>query len=239
VTFSELTARRVSPFHHKQESLGAKFKVNKFGWARAEQYTDPQGERDAAEKAVGIGDLSQLTKLSLNGLGVRNLISGRYSSAAQDTKGRVLTKGRALYVDTWCAMFSLDEGLLICDESLKEGIIKELTLGRTANFTIVDVSSVYAGLAFLGPNGRALLRRLTELNVNPEDFPDLSVTHTPIRQVPTIILRKDRGSVLAYELYFERAYAEYVWDAVFNSGKELGVVPVGSSAMKLLGFELR
>lgn len=232
----ETIAKRLSPFHHKQAALGAKFTVDNFGWARAEEYTDPVSERKAVETGVGVGDLSYLTKLGLNGLGLRHLVSDRYGSAAGNMKGRVLLGGRGIYENTWCAMFSPDEGMLVCDELHKEVIIKELTAGRTANFTIVDVSSVFAACAFLGPNGRALLRKLTELNVNPEDFPNLSVTHTPIRHVPTIVLRKDLGSRLAYQLYFERAYAEYVWDVVFSSGKGLGVAPVGSSAVKLLGL---
>ena len=229
-------AKRVSPFHHKQESLGAHFTVDKFEWARAEQFTHPAIEKNAAEQGVGLADLSHLTKLSLNGLGLKRLISRRYNPSNVDLKGHVLTGGRGPYESAWCAMFSLDEGMLVCNESLKEVIIKELTEGRTGNFTIVDVSSVFGGCCLIGPKGRALIRRLTELNVNPDAFPNLCVTHTPIRHVPTILLRKDLGSILAYELYFERAYAEYVWDAVFNSGKELGIAPVGSSAMKLLGM---
>jgi glycine cleavage system aminomethyltransferase T len=232
----EPVAKRLSPFHHKQESLGAHFTIDNFEWARAEQFTHSAIEKNAAEQGVGFADLSHLTKLSLNGLGLKRLISERYNPSTADLRGRVLTGGRGPYESAWCAMLSLDEGMLVCNESLKEVIIKELTEGRAGNFTIVDASSVFAGCCLLGPKGRALIRKLTELNVNPEAFPNLRVTHTPIRHVPTILLRKDLGSILAYELYFERAYAEYVWDAIFNSGKELGITPAGSSAMKLLGM---
>jgi heterotetrameric sarcosine oxidase gamma subunit len=233
---SQVEAKRLSPFHHKQVSLAAKFTVDDFGWARAEQFTDPASEKLAVEQSVGFADLSHLTKLGLNGSGLSRLVSERYSPAISEVRGTVLTHGRGMYESTLCAMFSVDEGMLVCNESLKDGIIKELTAGRTGHFTIVDVSSVFAACYVSGPNSRALLRRLTELNVNPDDFPDLSVTHTPVRHVPTIILRKDLGKIIAYQLYFERAYAEYVWDVLFNSGKDLGVVPVGSSAMRLLGL---
>lgn len=230
------TAKRLSPFHHKQASLGAKFTVDEFGWARAEQFTNAANEKKAAEQGVGIADLSHLTKLSLNGLDLSQVISERYGPSTGDVRGQVLTSGRRVLKDTWCARFGIDEGILICNESLKEEVIKELTANNASHFTTVDVSSVFAGCCFLGPSGRALLRKLTELNVNPEDFPNLSVTHTPIRHVPTIILRNDLGSMLAYQLYFERAYAEYFWDVVFTSGKELGIAPIGSSTMKLLGL---
>lgn len=234
---SQVVTKRLSPFHHKQAALGAQFTVDDFGWARAEKYTDPASERTAVEKGVGIADLSYLTKLALNGLGLKQLISERYRPTKADLRGVVLEGGRGVYENAWCAMFRIDEGMLVCNESLKEKIIKELTAGKTGHFTIVDVSSVFAGCCLLGLNGRALLRKLTDLNVNAEEFPNLYVTHTPIRHVPTILLRKDMGATVAYQLYFERAYAEYVWDVVFNSGKELGVAPLGSGvAMKLLGL---
>jgi glycine cleavage system aminomethyltransferase T len=56
--------------------------------------------------------------------------------------------------------------------------------------------------------------------------------------VPSIVLRFDLGNVLGYQVYFERAYSEYVWDVVFGAGSELGIVPVGFSAMKLLGWSM-
>ena len=233
---SQTDARRLSPFHHKQASLNAQFTVDQFGWARAEKYTEPATEKAGVDQGVGVADLSHMTKLKLNGRGLRQLISERYKSATPNMKGRVLVDGRGIYANVSCAMFSVDEGMLVCNEPLKDRIIKELTGGKTGHFTIVDVSSVFAACSLIGPNGRTLLRRLTELNVNPEAFPNLSVTHTPIRHVPTILIRNDNGSTLAYQMYVERAYAEYVWDAIFDSGKELGVVPVGSLAMRLMGF---
>jgi len=233
---SQANAKRLSPFHHKEASLGAQFTVGDFGWAIAEKYTDPVKEKKAAEEGVGIADLSHLTKLGLNGLGLKQLISERYNPATAEIRGKVLTGGRGIYENAWCAMFSADEAMLVCNESFKEKIIKEMTSGKTGHFTIVDVSSVFAGCCLSGPNGTGLLRRLTELNVNPEDFPNLSVTRTPIRHVPTILMRNDLGPTLAYQLYFERAYAEYMWDTIFSSGKGLGVAPVGNLALKLLGL---
>ena len=229
-------AKRLSPFHHKQASVGAQFIVDTYGWARVEQYADPPSETYAIDRGVGLVDLSHLAKLALNGPGLKQLTTGRYVLASSDLKGVVLGRGRGLYDGTWCAIFSPEEGMLFGDEVLKEKIVKELAEGRTGHFTVVDVSSVFAGCCFLGPNSRALLRRLTELNVNPEEFPTLSVTHTPIRHVPAILLRNDLGQTLAYQLYFERAYAEYIWDAVFDSGKSLGVAPVGRLAVKAFGL---
>ena len=238
MTRQQITAKRLSPLHHKQGSLEARFTVNEFGWAIAEQFIDPVKEKEAAERRVGIADLSHLPKLSLNGSALTHAISELYGSGVE-LKAQLLTNGRGLVKDAWCAVFSMDEAMLVFNESVKEDVVKELSAIPRTHFTVADVSSVLAGCYMIGRNSRRLLQKLTELNVNGEEFPNLSVTRTPIRHVPTITVRNDIGILLAYQLYFERAYAEFVWDVIFSAGKELGVAPVGSSAMRLLGLNLR
>ena len=228
-------AQRLSPFHHKQSSLGAKFSSDEFGWVLAEKFVESDKEKEATERGVGLADLSHLAKLKLNGRGLTAVISQRFHTSGNYSKGQLLIEGNGLYKNTLCAALSMDEAMLILRESLKEQVIKDLTMDEPARLTLVDISSTLAGFGIIGPNGRALLRKLTELNVNAEDFPNLSVTHTPIRHVPTIILRSDTGSLLAYQLYFERAYAEFMWDVALSAGKELGLVPLGSSTSKSLG----
>jgi len=238
ITQPQSTAKRLSPFHHKQASLTARFAVNEFGWATAEQFIDPVKEKEAAERKIGITDLSHLTKLTLNGPGITQAISELYGSGV-DLKPRMLPSGRGQYKDAWCAIFSKDEAMLILNEALKEQVMKELSAIQAGRFTFTDVSSVLAGCYVIGRSSRGLLRKLTELNVNAGEFTNLSVTHTPIRHVPTILLRNDIGILLAYQLYFERTYAEFVWDIIFEAGKEMEATPVGTSAMKLLGLNLR
>lgn len=231
----QTVAKRLSPFHHKQAAMGAKFTRHDFEWLRAEEFVDSGKEREAAERGVGVGDLSHVTKLKLNGHGWRQIVSRRFGTLKNT--GQMLINGNGLFKNALCALLSSDEAMLIFGEELKEQVLKDLA-GEPADFTLVDVSSVLAGCCIIGPSGRDALRKLTELNVNPQDFPNLSVTHTPIRHVPAIILRNDVGTLPAYQLYFERAYAEFVWDVVFSAGKELDAIPVGSSAMRLLGLSL-
>jgi glycine cleavage system aminomethyltransferase T len=229
------TGGRLSPFYHKQLSLGARFTVEETGWLRAEQFTNPTEEKEATERSVGLADLSHLAKLNLNQRHVAEFVEELYGSNG-DIRGRVLAGGPGPLSDAWCMVLAKDEAMLVCIESAKEHVIKHLNASQASHIMIVDVSSVFAGCYFIGPNSRRLLRKLTELNVNAEEFHNLTVTHTPIRHVPTILLRTDVGSLLAYQLYFERAYAEFLWDAIFTAGKELDATPVGSSAMKLLGL---
>jgi glycine cleavage system aminomethyltransferase T len=39
-----------------------------------------------------------------------------------------------------------------------------------------------------------------------------------------------------YHIYFERAFGEYMWNIIFHAGREFDIIPVGSSAVELLGW---
>jgi len=59
------------------------------------------------------------------------------------------------------------------------------------------------------------------------------VAQTGVAQVHTTLLRHDLGDVPAFELYFERPYAEYVWNSLIDAGGEYGIVPFGWGARGL------
>jgi len=228
---------RLSPFHHKQTSSGAQFAQDEFGWVLAERFTNPAKEKEAAQRTVGIADISHVTKLSIKSRDVTGIISGLYNPANRTTVGTVLTNGTTPLENAICALLCKDEALLITSPSRKEAASKHLQLNNPGSFTLTDVASVLAGLYVVGPKGRQLLQKLTELNVNAENFPNLTVTHSPLRHVPSVILRFDLGETAGYQIYFERAYSEYMWDAMFSAGKEFDIIPVGSSCLEILGWK--
>jgi len=215
--------KRSCPFHHKQASVGAKFVQDQFEWELAERFTDPAKEKEEVERNLGVGDISHVVKLSLQNPDIRQVISHLYHRGERETRGTELTDGA---------------GPLKGVPSHQEPVYKLLGAYEPTHLNPIDVSSVLAGTYILGSKSRALLSKITDLNVNAENFPNLTATHSSIRHVPSIVLRFDLGNVLGYQVYFERAYSEYIWDVVFGAGSELGIVPVGFSAMKLLGWSM-
>ncbi len=230
--------KRSSPFHYKQASVGARFLQDQFGWELAERFTDPAKEKEEVERNLGVGDISHLVKFSLQNPDIRQVISHLYHRGERETRGTELTDGPGPLKGVLCAVLCKDEALLIMGPSHKEPVYKLLGAYEPTHLNPIDVSSVLAGTYILGPRSRALLSKLTDLNVNAENFPNLTATHSAIRHVPSIVLRFDLGNVLGYQVYFERAYSEYIWDVVYGAGSELGIVPVGFSAMKLLGWSM-
>ncbi len=228
----ETIPHRLSPFYYKEVFPGAKFTQDRFGWIRAERFTDPREEQKIAERGVGLADVSHLLKLSVKSDDVPEIVSGLYGGKGQAlVNGSVLTDGPGELKEVLCAVLFRDEAMFVMKPSSKEAFDK---LVNSAH--LIDMTSVLAGACIVGEKSRQVLRKLTELNVDPEDFPNLRVTHSPLRQVPSILIRFDLEGVQGYQIYFERAYSEYMRDVIFGAGREYGITPVGSAAMELLGW---
>jgi glycine cleavage system aminomethyltransferase T len=46
-----------------------------------------------------------------------------------------------------------------------------------------------------------------------------------------MIIRRDRGGALTFDLFADCSYAGYLWDAILDAGREFGMRPVGWEAM--------
>jgi glycine cleavage system aminomethyltransferase T len=232
--------RRLSPFSTKEAFLGAKFTQDEFGWVRVERFTDPGEEKRTAERGVGVGDISHLIKLSVKSDDVPGIVSGLYQKKKQAVvNGTVVTDGPGELKEVLCAVLCKDKAMFVMNPSSKEAFDKLIEIGGLQHFIVTDVTSVFAGAWIIGEKSKQVLWKLTELNVNPEDFPNFRVTHCPLRHVPSIVMRIDIHGVPGYQIYFERAYSEYMWDVILGAGRECGITPLGSAAMELLGWRLR
>jgi glycine cleavage system aminomethyltransferase T len=227
--------QRRSSLYHKQTSLGAKFVEDKEGWLRVERFTDPETESKGALNGIAIADISHVVKLSLKDERVLASISGWSPSNEPPVPGAAL-RPIQLPEDALCVPVASDEALLLVRPSAAtpETISSLLNFDR-GGFSVTDITSVLAGLYVLGPGSRALLSKLTEVNVNPDSLPNLASKQVGIRNVHCLILRSDLA-VPGYQLYFDRSYGEYFWDAVSSAGKSSGLTFLGLSALKLLGW---
>lgn len=99
-----------------------------------------------------------------------------------------------------------------------------------ANVGICDLSHIHAPLSpyarFLiaGPHTRALLSKLTSLNL------DLTPAYGTVAHVRGMVLRHELG----FLVMVPRDYAESVWEAVLDAGEEFNVTPFGLEAHRRL-----
>jgi aminomethyltransferase len=89
-----------------------------------------------------------------------------------------------------------------------------------------------------GPKSLATLKKITDVDLSAIEYYHFKRGRLAGEEM--IISRTGYTGELGFELYFrwDEAAAKKVWDAVFNAGKEFGIVPIGLGARDTLRLEM-
>jgi len=112
-----------------------------------------------------------------------------------------------------------------------------LVLGEpTINVPVgaTDITSVYADLFLAGPSGSSTLGKLTSLNVSESRLSHRACAQGSVAHVHAIVLREDIKAIPGFHILVSREYAEDVWEAVLNAGREFCLQPFGFEALRRL-----
>ncbi len=102
------------------------------------------------------------------------------------------------------------------------------------HITVEDVTSAYACLGLWGPKAREILQPLT---TTPLDFGYMRSRELAIGNVPCLALRVTYVGELGWELYCPMEFGLALWDAIWEPGRELGLVAGGYKAIDSLRLE--
>lgn len=100
-----------------------------------------------------------------------------------------------------------------------------------------DRSDEFSLLAIQGPQSRALLQKITPVNL--ENLAYYHVTEGEVADVPAVIARTGYTGELGYEVMVANAYAVRLWEAIFAAGKPFQVEPIGLGARDTLRLEMK
>ena len=99
---------------------------------------------------------------------------------------------------------------------------------------VEDVTSSFACLGLWGPSARDVLRPLT---TDPLDFSYMRARELAVGNVPCLALRVTYVGELGWELYCPSEFGLALWDAVWDAGREHGLVAGGYKAIDSLRLE--
>ena len=102
---------------------------------------------------------------------------------------------------------------------------------------MTDVTSGTTLLTVQGPASRELISRLTDADLSNEAFPYLSARQVHVGYAPVLAMRVTYVGELGWELHVPTEYAAGVYDDLMSAGADLGIRPVGLSAMSSLRLE--
>jgi glycine cleavage system aminomethyltransferase T len=89
---------------------------------------------------------------------------------------------------------------------------------------IHEPSSPYARFLIAGPNTRAVLSKLTSLNL------DLTSAYGSVAHVRSLVTRHELG----FLVMIPRDYAEFVWESLLDAGEEFHITVFGLEASRRL-----
>jgi sarcosine oxidase subunit alpha len=239
---------RVSSIQQWHEANGAK-PILAGQWIRTEHYGDPQGEVRNVRSNVGIIDVTPLGKLDLQGADVPKLLNLLYTN-----KWSKLAVGSVRY-GMMCAEDGvvLDDGVtgrldenrwLMTTTSSGAGTIWEWaenwlqTEHPDWEVHVTPVTTAFTSINIAGPNARDLLARLTDVDLDPESFKYMQLRRGTVAGIDDCIMwRIGFTGELSYEVHVPAGHGLHVWEALMSKGADLGIVPFGLEAQRIMRLE--
>ncbi|MBS0364872.1 MAG: GcvT family protein [Proteobacteria bacterium] len=259
------TARNVrkSPFHDRLAAAGAYFKEVS-GWESPDWYGEPgtqpdpgpltwgrpswfarwEHEHRAAREGVILMDMSFMGKFLVQGRDAGRCLE-RISGNRIDGPPQTITYTQWLHqrgtLEADLTVTKLADGkfLVVVTDTMvghAETWMRR-NMPEDAHAFVTDVTSAYGQLNVQGPKSRALLQRLTTVDLSNEAFPFRTAREIDIGFARVLCIRITYLGELGYELYIPSEQATHVYDRLVEAGRELGVVHAGLKALGSLRME--
>jgi aminomethyltransferase len=100
---------------------------------------------------------------------------------------------------------------------------------------VKDVSDEQAMIALQGRNSEMTLQPLCEVDLSGVKY--YGFANGRVLGVPCLLARTGYTGEDGFELFFDKAHARRLWDALLDSGRNLGLAPIGLGARDLLRLE--
>jgi heterotetrameric sarcosine oxidase gamma subunit len=183
------------------------------------------------QESVGLTDISSWGKLTFKGVHAGDIISA--SLGESPTKAGTVIEIKPKHI--LAAQLTPDEFLILTPSSAEKEITTVLEAGIASQDTfvsLIDQTSGLVGFSISGLESTEVMRKLCALSFDSKDFPNLRVAQSSFANVRATIIRHDRGATPTFQLFADRSYSVYLWEAILDAGREFGVQPVGWDALE-------
>lgn len=222
-------------------ALGAKM-AEFAGYNMPISYSGINNEHLAVRNGVGVFDVSHMGEFVLKGEKALDLIQALTTNdASKLTDGKVqysaLTNDQGGIVDDLLVYRnSATEYYLVVNASNIEKDWKWIEKHNTFGVEMENISDKLSLLAVQGPKAIDLIQKLTDVNLSA--IPYYSFTGGTVAGIEDVII-SNTGYTGAggFELYVWNNDAKKLWDALFETGKEFGILPIGLAARDTLRLE--
>lgn len=222
-------------------SLGAKM-IEFAGYNMPVLYTNLIQEHLAVRNGVGVFDVSHMGEFMLKGEKALDLIQLVTSNdASKLTDGKVqyscLPNDKGGIVDDLLVYrYSATEYYLVVNASNIEKDWNWISQHNSFGVEMTNMSDDLSLLAVQGPDAIKVIQKLTEVNLAPMEYYTFT-SGTVAGCEDVIISNTGYTGAGGFELYVWNKDARKLWDALFEAGKEFGIMPCGLGARDTLRLE--
>ncbi|WP_405832698.1 FAD-dependent oxidoreductase [Streptomyces sp. NBC_01176] len=253
---------RVSPFHTRQQELGAYF-LEGGGWERphwyetnaplvdgielpardawSARYWSPiaAAEAKATRERVALYDMTPLRRLEVTGAGALDFLQRMTSNNLRKKPGSVtytllLDATGGIRSDLTVARLAPDRFQVGANSPAD---LDWLTRHAPGDVHIRDITSGTCCVGVWGPLARDLVQPLTRDDFSHEGFGYFRAKETYLGHVPVTAMRLSYVGELGWELYTTADLGLRLWDTLWEAGQPHGVVAAGRSAFNSLRLE--
>ena len=236
---------KLTPMHHLHVEAGAR-QMDMGEWKRPHTYTTPEQEWRAVRDRVGLIDVSTLGKLELKGRDSARLLDKVYTHLFSTLKvgrvryGVICGDDGVILDDGTVARLSEDHFYITTTTGNVEFVEKWLDWWAKVEGSCAHVTNVtgdYAAVNLAGPKARAVLQKLTGIDISAEGFRYMRCIHGEVAGVPALLLRIGFVGETGWEIHYPSCYGEYLWKTLIQAGEEFEIMPFGVEAQRILRLE--
>ncbi|MGB7335747.1 MAG: sarcosine oxidase subunit alpha [Salaquimonas sp.] len=104
--------------------------------------------------------------------------------------------------------------------------------------SLTSTSEQWAVIGVQGPKAREIISSLVEgIDLSAEAMPHMAIREGKICGVPTRLMRVSFTGELGFEINVPADYGQSVWEAIYERGAPMGMVPYGTEAMHVMRAE--
>jgi aminomethyltransferase len=223
------------------KNAGAKF-VEFFGWEMPIEYSGIIQEHMAVRQRAGLFDVSHMGEIVISGsqaLDFVQYLTPNNAARLNENKAQysALTTPEGTFVDD-LLVYYLDENIyLLVVNAANADKDFQWILGHKSGFDVEvqNQSEMYTQVALQGPEAQKILKPLTELDL--EAMTSFAVARGSVAGVEAIVSRTGYTGEDGFEIYTTSSHPEKIWEAIFEEGKDIGLLPVGLGARDTLRLE--
>ena len=215
-----------------------------YGWGRGAWFDAVAAEHKATREAVTVVDETSFGKFLVQGRDATKALQLLCTNDIDVPVGRTVYTGllneRGTYEsDLTLARLARDNYMVITGSAQvtrdADWIAKHVD--PDAHVTLTDVTGGWTVLSVMGPNSRALLRKVSKADFSNDAFPFASIREVGIGYATVMASRRTYMGELGWELYVPAEFAVTVFEVLHGAGAEFGLRDAGYYAVESLRLE--